>query len=1017
MRRKNTPSAAPKGVSCFPGHIRSWTIVAKLFLVFNFYLFGVEIPGHAAILAPYPLISMTNQLWKYNQSGTNLGSAWRIPTFDDSTWSDGRGVFAYETDNALVLSQTNAILARDNAGASIITYYFRTHFTVTNNPTAIQLAITNLVDDGAVYYLNGVEVSRQNMLPAPEKINYLTTASSAVEAAYNATIWTGFQPNLGDNVLAVEVHQASSTSSDIVFGLAATAVFLTPTPLIITNQPSNQLVHEGCDTTMPFGVAGAPIDVQWYKGGIPIPGANAVNLSLNNVSLADEAFYFAVATNSLTVVTSKTVSVTVLPDVTPPQPTVADGTFDLSTVVVTWSEPVAPQTATNVTNYAITNMAGATLSIYEAKLLSNSVVVLTTSSRAPDDNYILVASGVRDISSRSNVQTAATALPVVVQMSLVNFFSTYSFYNPYPPFNNPEPPAGWQLPGFTPPDSWGSNENEPGAFWAGNGTLPLPKGKELSSGPALANYFITTFDYYGSLLDAELSLRYLVDAGAVFYLNGAEVLRLNLPSGPVTPSTSALQRVRFLEVSDYVSIPAHSLKIGQNTLATELHSLNPYPTNVAFATELRAQVASFARGPLLILQSPQNQTVFEGETARLAFMAVGPSNFQWFRNGAAIPGATNAQLFLPSASLSLDGSEFSVRAENETGSVLSDTARLTVLPDLNPPKLLSVIAFETNLLRVTFSKPVDRTTATNAANYALTNVSGSNPAILGVSWVNDSNTLLQVTQPLSDETVLGVKNVQDTSSRKNPVPPGSAATIGWRISVPIDTDWKYDQSGRDLGTSWRNANYNDSAWSNGASLFYIEDAPLPAPKNTLLSGVFGPIFITNYYFRKAFVAPITSTNATIAFRHVIDDGVILYCNSGEFHRSNMTTGIVTFNTFANTSVGDAVYSQVLFQKLTNIVSGTNVFAAELHQSSPVSSDVVFGLEYTIDIPSVLLPIAPAPSLHLSSGSQGYLYWLTNGVVLEETSTLPSAQWLPVRDQTNPYPFNPTNTSRFFRLRE
>jgi len=76
-------------------------------------------------------------------------------------------------------------------------------------------------DDGAVVYLNGVEVARGNMPGGA--INYLTTASSAVSDSdeYRFSDFTvgANLLNDGTNVLAVEVHQSSGTSSDISFDL------------------------------------------------------------------------------------------------------------------------------------------------------------------------------------------------------------------------------------------------------------------------------------------------------------------------------------------------------------------------------------------------------------------------------------------------------------------------------------------------------------------------------------------------------------------------------------------------------------------------------------------------------------------------------------------------------------------------------------------------------------------------------------------------------------------------------
>lgn len=78
-----------------------------------------------------------------------------------------------------------------------------------------------LRDDGAVVYLNGVEVWRTNM-PAGS-VGHLTPASVAIGGADESIfVQTTISPSLllnGTNVLAIELHQSGGTSSDISFDL------------------------------------------------------------------------------------------------------------------------------------------------------------------------------------------------------------------------------------------------------------------------------------------------------------------------------------------------------------------------------------------------------------------------------------------------------------------------------------------------------------------------------------------------------------------------------------------------------------------------------------------------------------------------------------------------------------------------------------------------------------------------------------------------------------------------------
>ena len=79
------------------------------------------------------------------------------------------------------------------------------------------LTASNLIDDGAVFHLNGTEVGRYNMPGGP--VTSATLASSAVNNATTFEVLSLPSDSLvtGRNVLAVEVHQAAPNDSDMAF--------------------------------------------------------------------------------------------------------------------------------------------------------------------------------------------------------------------------------------------------------------------------------------------------------------------------------------------------------------------------------------------------------------------------------------------------------------------------------------------------------------------------------------------------------------------------------------------------------------------------------------------------------------------------------------------------------------------------------------------------------------------------------------------------------------------------------
>lgn len=192
--------------------------------------------GTLTIRADDILLPLTNS-WRYNQTMVWDGTNWMAQGFDDSTLPAGRGVLAQESNNSFVTSRSNTVLTLGR-----ITYYFRTHFNYTGAIPGVVLTFSNIVDDGAVFYLNGREITRR-FIASGTTVAYATLASDHEATAYDVFRLSGpvIETNLvqGDNVLAVEVHQTTTGSSDIVFGLALSAAQsqLTQPPLRMPLDP------------------------------------------------------------------------------------------------------------------------------------------------------------------------------------------------------------------------------------------------------------------------------------------------------------------------------------------------------------------------------------------------------------------------------------------------------------------------------------------------------------------------------------------------------------------------------------------------------------------------------------------------------------------------------------------------------------------------------------------------------------------------------------------------------------
>ena len=82
----------------------------------------------------------------------------------------------------------------------------------------------------------------------------------------------------------------------------------------------------------------------------------------------------------------------------------------------------------------------------------------------------------------------------------------------------------------------------------------------------------------------------------------------------------------------------------------------------------------------VIAQQPASQTVVEDASATFSIglaQATG-ATYQWLRNGADIPGATQPSFTLSAAGWGDDGALWSVRVSNAAGSVVSSAAKLTL---------------------------------------------------------------------------------------------------------------------------------------------------------------------------------------------------------------------------------------------------------------------------------------------------------------------------------------------------
>jgi hypothetical protein len=145
-------------------------------------------------------------------------------------------------------------------------------------------------------------------------------------------------------------------------------------------------------------------------------------------------------------------------------------------------------------------------------------------------------------------------------------------------------PFGWQVPGFD-ADAWASGP-APLGFGVGDEATPLPGG--APGARPMTTCFRHTFTARPEDVGAPLRLRAAVDDGAVFYLNGVEVYRLNLRDAAVGPATAAASEVRdwYAPKLAETAVPGDALVAGDNVLAVEVHQFAADSDDLRLEVEL-----------------------------------------------------------------------------------------------------------------------------------------------------------------------------------------------------------------------------------------------------------------------------------------------------------------------------------------------------------------------------------------------------------------------------------------------
>jgi methionine-rich copper-binding protein CopC len=364
----------------------------------------------------------------------------------------------------------------------------------------------------------------------------------------------------------------------------------------------------------------------------------------------------------------------------------------------------------------------------------------------------------------------------------------------------------------------------------------------------------------------------------------------------------------------------------------------------------------------------------------------------------SVSGATvtiDASDFTNSAAVNIEitaGAFSDLAGNNYTGISDATTWNFTIIDaDLTPPTVTSYspaddassVLITSNLI-LTFSEPIQKgtgnilikeggvTTQTIDVSSAAVTVSGNtatiNPSDLGYSAAVNIEIATGAFTDIANNNYAGISDAATWNFTTEAPPQGPQTFIAFGAS------WKYLDSGTNQGTAWRGSGFDDASWASGNAQLGYGDGD----EATVVS--YGPNANAKYittYFRKTI--SITNPAAFSAFNGSVkrDDGVVIYVNGTEVYRSNMPTGTITYTTLASSAASDDGNTAQNFTISPSFfVSGDNIIAVEMHQSSGTSSDLSFDLQLIGTVPGAAL-LTRGPYLNMGNGTEITVRWRTD----------------------------------------
>lgn len=487
----------------------------------------------------------------------------------------------------------------------------------------------------------------------------------------------------------------------------------------------------------------APHFMQWLRNGRPIPGAVRGLLSQRVYATNSGDQFSVVLGNQFSSATSAVVSVTVTPDTT--APTIIGITArDEGSLVVEFSEPLEPLSASQVANYTLTNNVGANVPVVGAVPdPSGQFVTLYTAAMNAGTLHTLTVGAVTDLAGPGNAVNSSAAFTTTVVSP--GFVRVEVFTNI----------TGGSVANLR--SSVKFQKNQPDWIYYTNSL----RYTNLFGAPS-------TFDNYGLRFSG-----YFIPTNSgvhTFYMESDDGAELWLsPDTLKANAVLAIQHVgntrNFSDARSYsVSLVAGAsyyfevlFKEGTGDDFFRVAVRAP-GNNVALGS--LAPVGSQSLGSyasldglgLAFTTSPANTEVAEYGTAVFTAVAAGtPVDYSgnlfysWQTNGVTIPGITNGSLTLQNVSGGINGLEVRARAFVPGTNLLSAAATLTVIPDSVAPSATNAAFAGINRIVLSLDEAATELSSTNPANYVVTNSVGAVLPVLSAKRAAAGNRVILTT--------------------------------------------------------------------------------------------------------------------------------------------------------------------------------------------------------------------------------------------------------------------------------